>query len=182
MIAAFFDTLVNAFTMPAINDTVVVTVNDVTQYAAGMWIYIVGIGYLEVTSVGATDISVKNIGNSGSATAGTTVVAGTAMIPGFPKPEADVPLQPVDKLTASFVTVANAASVNITIQDNTWVAAGMTLFILGAGKLLVIAVNADGVTVTVQNGKTLNTRNTGAGTTIALGTAVFACDNFLYTT
>ena len=182
MMGVMFDTLINAFTMPAVANSIAVAVETPANYAIGMWVYIVGIGYLEVTSVGATTITLKNTGNSSNAAPGVSVSDGTVMIPGFPKANADEALRPLDVLTAPFVTVANTATVNIEIQDNSWVAVGMTLYIKGAGKMLVTAVNMDGVTVTVQNGKTLNTKNANAGTTIASGTAVFACDDFPYTT
>ena len=176
MMGVMFDKLVNAFVMPAVNATVAVEVAEPDNYVVGMWVYIVGIGYLEVTAVGATTITLKNIGNTSNEAPGTTVIALTTMIPGFPKANSDDNIHPVANTAEVFITTADNGTVTFEVTDNSWIVAGMTLWIKGAGKLLVTAVNVDGTHITVLNNKTLNTANTGAGVSIAAGTAVFPCD------
>lgn len=71
--------------------------------------------------------------------------------------------------TASFVMPASPGTVNVSVQDTSWCAAGQPIFVEGAGSFIIAAV-VSGVALQLQ---ALNVpSNAGAGSTIAIGKKV----------
>lgn len=71
--------------------------------------------------------------------------------------------------TSAFVMPAASAPVTITVQDSSWMAAGQSIFIEGAGQFLVTTIlSATSVVVTAQDVPS----NTAAATAIAAGKKV----------
>jgi hypothetical protein len=84
-----YDTVQAAFTVPAVNASVNITITNTGWVTAGAEIFIgSGGGYYNVQSViSLTVFSAKNIGYTGNAAPGTTVAVGTQIVPtGVPGP------------------------------------------------------------------------------------------------
>jgi hypothetical protein len=85
-----YDTVQVAFTVPAVNATVNITITNTGWLTAGTEIFIgSGGGYYNVQSViSLTVFSAKNIGYTGNAAPGTTIAVGTQIVPtGVPGPQ-----------------------------------------------------------------------------------------------
>jgi len=74
-----------AFTMPAVNGTVVAAVNTTAPLAVGTWVFVLGAGWLAVTAIGGpTSATLRNIAGVAGNAAPTTVIAPALAIPGGP--------------------------------------------------------------------------------------------------
>ena len=77
-----FELLTQSFVVPAIGASVGIVVEDSSRYAVGQYVYIPGAGYFEITALtSTTGIYVKNNGDTGTYSAGTSVPAGTPFMP-----------------------------------------------------------------------------------------------------
>jgi len=78
----FFEPLTGTFTVPDIGDVASVVVGDSSNYAVGMFVYIPGAGFFEVSAIASTTtIYLLNTGASQNYSPGITVPATTPMIP-----------------------------------------------------------------------------------------------------
>lgn len=72
------------FTVPAINSSVALTVEDSSWLASGQAIYIQNAGYYTGSPTGPLSIIATNVGASGNATAGTVIASGQTISPSGP--------------------------------------------------------------------------------------------------
>ena len=173
--AAITHTTAN-FTIPPINGNVQLTIQNSTWMASGMFVYIVGAGNYKVLSVpSGTTAQIQNTGAFGNAAAGGTVLSGADVACGgalgAPGPQGAPGTAYITQTNAPFTTVGPGTPVQITVLSTVGVAAGVNLYIGGAGYYAIVSVDS-GTLLTVQDMGV--TGNAGTGTVITSGSQVTA--------
>jgi hypothetical protein len=171
---AFSNTTVS-FVAPAVSATVPVTMGSTAWLGgAGYVVYINGAGYYAVSSITSTTVAVlTNLGYAGNVTAGTTVGSGALVTPGGLAGTSGAAgvagASAYDTTTASFLMPAAAASVNVAINNTSWLGVGQVVYIAGAGYLSVASL-VSGTTFSATNLNYIG--NASSGATIASGAKV----------
>lgn len=168
----FFENLQDSFTMPDVGEEVTIQCADSSKYAIGQAIWINGIGFL--TIVGIVDdehLLLANYGADGNAAAGSTVALGTIfMVCPPPVDNGDSDVAIVDTLAQQFVVPVDDAKGTLYVNTGGWYAAGMMVFVQGAGFFRIDAFDTSTNALDVYNASVYNA--TG-GTVVAAGGAVW---------
>src|SRR5262249_53369769 len=154
-----WDTLTTAFVMPAVGATATATVDQaIPPFAVGEWVFVQGVGYLMVTAIAGSTLTLRNDGSSGNQPPGTTAAIGNLVAraggPGRVG-RGFAPLAPIFAMPA-----AGAGAVATTGEPPSPFGVGKSVFIANPGWLFVPATA--GNTMTLRNDG--STGNQPAGT------------------
>lgn len=157
-----------AFTQPAVGSNVSIPVVNSQWMAVGQSIYVSGGGNYQVMSLpSSTTVLAKNLGTTGSATAGTTVSNGAGVAAsGLPGPVGATGSSSLTTVTASFTMPAIGASVTVPVGTSTWMSLNQPVYVGSAGFFTVGAIYS-GVSIALTNAGV--TGNAAPGTVIATG-------------
>lgn len=171
-VTAYFETLLDAFVLPAVGGTVSIRVTDSTKYGLGQFIWISTIGWLEIIGItDSTHITLENKGAQDNVDAGASVPAGTVYCTSSPVyPPVDAPFNLTDTLADAFVVPSGLNDGFIIVNHGSWYKVGMTVFVIGAGYFTIQSYNSTTNTLTVKNTWSYNI---ASGTTIAVTTPIF---------
>ena len=141
-------TLTAEFAMPAIGANGVAQVADLGFFAVGNFAYVEGLGYFETEAVNGRAITLINRGFIENASAGVTAPVGARTNSSGPIGPEGRP--PFSKLAQAFTMPALNATGNAVVEDATYYAVGMGVYIAPIGYLVVDAVlpGADTLTIT----------------------------------
>jgi len=167
-----FTTLSANFTQPAVNSTVTINVGTTAWMASGQGIYVQGGGYYSVsTVVDLIHVTVTNLGTTGNAAPGATIVSGTSIIVSPSGTPGTSGRDAFTTTTASFVMPTTNGTVTVSVGATAWMAQGQNLYLPSVGYMSVAVINSPTSVVLTNIG---SSGNANSGTTIASGVSVVA--------
>lgn len=141
-------TFTNAnFVMPSSGNTVVMSVLDSAFIGNGQTLFVETAGFLQVTGISGTNVTVLNPGYTGNAQAGLTITSGKKVSPGGIGGNFG---NAYTNTTQAFVVPAANTTVQIHVINSGWMGAGQPIFITNAGIYLISSIQS-GTLVTVVN-------------------------------
>ncbi len=169
----FFELTQEVFVVPAVNSSTTIKVVDSSKYAIGLSVFILGAGHFEITGLPSEgQLFVRNNGSDGNNPPGTTVIPAVPMILETPVsvPITGAVLQLYAETTATFNTPAGASPVDISLDDVTWAALGLEVFVDDTGWYEITAIDTSTKKITVINA---DVQNRGPGQTVPTTTIVY---------
>jgi hypothetical protein len=170
----YFELLTAAFVMPLVGESLGITVEKSSRYAVGQYVWISGIGYLEIVALsGTTQIIVRNNNSQGNNAPGTVAPTGSCLAVCPPVDiaySADDFFDLYDTLSQSFTVPVGATDAYAYLTHSDWYAVGQKILIIGAGWFTISDVETTTNRVTVQNASQWNAV---AGTGVTAGSLVY---------